>query len=111
MPVYEYECTSCGKHTEAMQKFSDPPLAECPDCGCGLRKLISNTSFVLKGSGWYADGYSAPSESGGPDKSGKPDKKDKPDIKDKPDKKDASASKKETPKDKKPEKKAVSTGE
>jgi putative FmdB family regulatory protein len=105
MPVYEYECTSCGEHTEAMQKFSDPPLSECPECGGELRKLISSTSFVLKGSGWYADGYSASSDDGGPDK---PDKTDK---KDKPDKKAASTSKKEAPKEVKPEKKAVSAGE
>jgi predicted nucleic acid-binding Zn ribbon protein len=43
-----------------MQRFSEEPLRECRECGGSLRKLISSTSFVLKGSGWYADGYSAP---------------------------------------------------
>lgn len=60
MPVYEYECNACGSRTEAIQKFSDDPLTECVKCGGVLRKLISNTAFVLKGSGWYADGYATP---------------------------------------------------
>jgi len=59
MPIYEYKCEDCGAHTEAIQKFSDEPLTTCEDCGGRLHKLISNTSFVLKGSGWYADGYSS----------------------------------------------------
>ncbi len=63
MPVYEYECESCGAHHEIMQKYTDMPLAECPACGGHLRKLISNTSFVLKGTGWYKTDYA--SSSGG----------------------------------------------
>ena len=62
MPIYEYRCESCGKVHEILQKFSDEPLKECPDCKGCLSKLISNTSFVLKGSGWYADGYSSTSK-------------------------------------------------
>lgn len=57
MPVYEYECLSCGKTHEVQQRFSDDPLNECPDCNGALRKLISRTSFVLKGSGWYKTDY------------------------------------------------------
>lgn len=57
MPVYEYECVACGLTTEAMQKFSDDPLAVCPECGGRLKKLISNSSFVLKGTGWYVTDY------------------------------------------------------
>jgi len=53
MPIYEYECTSCGKITEVMQKFSDAPLTQCPSCGGSLRKLISLSTFHLKGTGWY----------------------------------------------------------
>jgi len=49
MPIYEYGCAKCGKTHEIMQKFSDVPLAVCPDCGGEVKKLISNTSFVLKG--------------------------------------------------------------
>jgi putative FmdB family regulatory protein len=60
MPIYEYRCMSCDKEHEVIQKFSDDPLETCPDCGGELNKVISNTSFVLKGSGWYSDGYSSP---------------------------------------------------
>ena len=59
MPVYEYGCLKCGKTHEIMQKFSDAPMATCPDCGATVKKLISNTSFVLKGTGWYATDYAA----------------------------------------------------
>jgi putative FmdB family regulatory protein len=58
MPVYEYACDSCGKQTEAMQRISDAPLKKCPNCGkMALRRLISLSSFQLKGSGWYATDY------------------------------------------------------
>ncbi|SMC27479.1 putative regulatory protein, FmdB family [Desulfacinum hydrothermale DSM 13146] len=57
MPIYEYECTQCGQITEAMQKFSDPPLTECEHCHGELRKLISMSTFHLKGSGWYVTDY------------------------------------------------------
>lgn len=60
MPVYEYECVQCGKHLEVMQKFSDKPLTKCPDCSGKMKKLISNTSFVLKGTGWYVTDYASP---------------------------------------------------
>ncbi|MBI4237351.1 MAG: zinc ribbon domain-containing protein [Deltaproteobacteria bacterium] len=57
MPMYEYGCKQCGKQTEVLQKMSDAPLTTCPDCGGTLERLISQTSFVLKGGGWYKDGY------------------------------------------------------
>jgi putative FmdB family regulatory protein len=57
MPLYEYECTQCGQIEEALQKFSDKPLKKCRHCSGSLRKLISNTSFHLKGSGWYVTDY------------------------------------------------------
>jgi putative FmdB family regulatory protein len=60
MPLYEYECTKCGEIEEAIQKFSDPPLTTCPHCSGKLNKLISQSSFHLKGTGWYATGYSKP---------------------------------------------------
>jgi putative FmdB family regulatory protein len=58
MPLYEYQCTACGKIEEAIQKFSDAPLTTCRHCSGKLNKLISQSSFHLKGSGWYATGYS-----------------------------------------------------
>jgi putative FmdB family regulatory protein len=57
MPIYEYECLSCGKRCEVIQKFNDEPLSSCPDCGGHMHKLISHSSFVLKGTGWYVTDY------------------------------------------------------
>ncbi len=60
MPVYEYHCEGCGQEFEAQRKFSDPPLEKCELCGKGpVTKLISRSSFALKGGGWYQSGYSA----------------------------------------------------
>lgn len=70
MPIYEYGCMKCGKTHEIMQKFSDAPMTVCPDCGGEVRKMISNTSFVLKGTGWYATDY-ASNKKGASDKSAK----------------------------------------
>lgn len=54
MPIYEYQCAACGHHLEAMQKLSDAPLKDCPQCGAAsLKKLISKSAFRLKGGGWY----------------------------------------------------------
>jgi len=61
MPIYEYACTKCGRVTEAWQKFSDAPLEECEACGGNLKKLISQNSFHLKGSGWYVTDYAGKS--------------------------------------------------
>jgi putative FmdB family regulatory protein len=57
MPIYEYECQQCHQTTEAMQKFSDSPLTECPSCSGTLKKMISQSSFHLKGAGWYVTDY------------------------------------------------------
>jgi len=65
VPIYEYSCTKCGKTVEAMQKMSDPPLKKCPQCGGTLAKMISSTSFVLKGTGWYATDYAKKSNGSG----------------------------------------------
>ncbi|NBU20846.1 zinc ribbon domain-containing protein [bacterium] len=57
MPLYEYQCEKCEKVHELMQKFSDSPLESCPDCQGKVSKLMSRTSFALKGSGWYTTDY------------------------------------------------------
>ena len=57
MPIYEYKCTKCSKQFEVTQKMTDVPLIECESCGGRLTKLITSTSFVLKGSGWYVTDY------------------------------------------------------
>ena len=56
MPIYEYECSKCGV-IEVMQKIKDAPLKKCPECGGKVKKLVSQSSFHLKGSGWYATDY------------------------------------------------------
>ena len=57
MPVYEYECQSCGRRIEKIQKFSDPPLTQCETCGGPLKKVLSPSALVFKGSGFYITDY------------------------------------------------------
>ncbi len=57
MPLYEYECTACHRHTEKIQKFSDPEITTCPHCGGLLKRVITAPAISFKGGGWYADGY------------------------------------------------------
>lgn len=58
MPIYEYRCEACGAELEKLQKISDPVLRDCPECGREtLVKLVSATSFRLKGSGWYESDF------------------------------------------------------
>lgn len=57
MPIYEYQCESCGQRTEVMQRISDDPLTLCEVCSGPLKKLISAPSFQFKGSGWYVTDY------------------------------------------------------
>ena len=64
MPIYEYQCSKCGEIFEAFQKISDAPLTECRFCQGKVEKLISQSSFQLKGSGWYLTDY-AKKTSGG----------------------------------------------
>lgn len=65
MPIYEYECTNCGRVEEAFQKISEEPLTTCSHCQGRLHKLISQSSFHLKGSGWYVTDYGGSKSSGG----------------------------------------------
>jgi len=60
MPIYEYQCSGCGKHFEIFQKMTDKPLTECRECKGKLSKLISNCAFHLKGNGWYVTDYKKP---------------------------------------------------
>ena len=66
MPLYEYECDSCGHRFERIRKFSDPPLEVCPECGKSpVRKLVSSSAIQFKGSGFYITDYAkknSPSE-------------------------------------------------
>lgn len=54
MPIYEYQCENCGKIAEFFQNIKDEPVQTCPDCQKdALKKIVSSTSFQLKGTGWY----------------------------------------------------------
>jgi putative FmdB family regulatory protein len=72
MPTYEYACSACGHQLEAQQRMSEDPLVECPQCGeAALRKQLNNAGgFVLKGGGWYKDGYSTAKERSNADDGG-----------------------------------------
>jgi putative FmdB family regulatory protein len=63
MPVYEYQCSRCGHLKEVFQKISESPLEVCPRCNGKLKKIISQSTFHLKGSGWYVTDYANKSNS------------------------------------------------
>jgi len=63
MPIYEYICKKCGREFEVIQKFSDGPLKTCSECKGRLSKIISQSSFHLKGSGWYVTDYAGKTKS------------------------------------------------
>jgi putative FmdB family regulatory protein len=80
MPIYEYVCEKCGKLNDVFQKLNDPPPEQCNGCGAKgrLTKIMSRSSFVLRGGGWYSDLYSSPKKDSGaeaaPKKEGEPKK-------------------------------------
>src|SRR5689334_22524150 len=67
MPIYEYRCNACNNQFELRQKFSDPPADRCSKCGGTVHKIVSATSFSLKGAGWFGDGYGKKAESSNSD--------------------------------------------
>lgn len=77
MPIYEYECTECGRIAEAWQRFSDRPLTVCQHCSGRLQKLISQSAFHLKGTGWYVTDYADKSSGPSARKAKKPGEKAK----------------------------------
>ena len=64
MPLYEYQCESCQKVTERIQKFSDPLMETYPACGGTVKKLLSSPAFQFKGTGWYITDYARKSSNG-----------------------------------------------
>ena len=92
MPIYEYACAKCESEFEVEQRITDDPIKSCPKCRSRrVKRLISQTSFSLKGGGWYADGYG----SSGAGKGGEQGKSDSSSGSDK-----ASPGKQDTAKDK-----------
>ncbi len=69
MPIYEFQCTKCAHVDELLMRFSDPAPTGCSSCGAPTQKLISNSSFALKGGGWYATDYGNKGPSSGSDSS------------------------------------------
>jgi putative FmdB family regulatory protein len=63
MPLYEYQCESCAKRFERIQKYSDPPIETCPSCGSHVKKLLSSPAIQFKGSGFYINDYAKKSQS------------------------------------------------
>jgi putative FmdB family regulatory protein len=63
MPIYEYHCSHCGTF-ETMQRITEPPLKRCPTCKGKVERMVSRTSFILKGNGWYATDYARSSSKG-----------------------------------------------
>jgi putative FmdB family regulatory protein len=101
MPLYEYECDTCGHRFEIIRKFSDPPVDTCPVCGGGVHKLQSAPAFHLKGSGWYITDYAKKDQAGAKAEGGSTDTKDAKDTKETTDAKPAdTAAKTETKTDK-----------
>ncbi len=70
MPLYEYQCRSCGDVSEVIQRMSDDPLSTCEKCGGELKKLLSAPAFQFKGSGWYVTDYANKSGDNGKGDSG-----------------------------------------
>jgi putative FmdB family regulatory protein len=70
MPIYEYRCDKCGDF-EITQKITDKPLGRCPTCKGKVKRLISNTSFQLKGTGWYVTDYARKDKGTGAEKNSK----------------------------------------
>ena len=89
MPIYEYECTKCGEIEEVFQKFSDKPLNKCRHCSGKLHKLISQSTFHLKGTGWYVTDYASKSKTNASTSKKKPDKTSTEKASSTPDKKSA----------------------
>ena len=98
MPIYEYKCKKCGHRFERIQKFSDPHVKKCPDCGGAVEQVISAPAVQFKGSGWYVTDYAKSGSKSGSGESGGKDiaAKDSGKKEDKKESKPKSESKSET---------------
>ena len=65
MPLYEYKCLKCGRHTDKIEKVSGPHLKKCPHCGGKVESVITAPAIKFKGSGWYVTDYAGKSPDGG----------------------------------------------
>jgi putative FmdB family regulatory protein len=76
MPLYEYQCKKCGHRFEKIQKFSDPKIKKCPECGGAVEQIITAPAVQFKGSGWYVTDYAKKSHAPAASDSGKESKKE-----------------------------------
>jgi len=109
MPIYEYTCQKCGAHLEVMQKISDKPLSRHGKCGGKLTKEWSQTSFQLKGSGWYVTDYAGKKAEAKESKA--ESSESKPAAESKAETKEAKPASKESKKAKEPKASAASAGD
>jgi putative FmdB family regulatory protein len=98
MPLYEYECKKCHHRFERIQKFSDPHVKKCPDCGGPIEQVISAPAVQFKGSGWYVTDYAKKSSSGSASSSSNGDSASKKDVQTKSEDSSKSESSKESSK-------------
>lgn len=111
MPIYEYVCQKCGHHLEVMQKLSDKPLSKCPECRGKLEKIISQTSFQLKGAGWYVTDYAGRSKTEKTETADKKPEGDKKEAGDKSEKQEpGEKGEKQEPSEKKGKKETAKAG-
>jgi putative FmdB family regulatory protein len=96
MPLYEYECKKCGHRFERIQRFSDPMVKKCPECGGKVEQMISAPAVQFKGSGWYVTDYAKKGSGSGSSSESKSDSDGKGDSKDSGSKDKDSGAKKES---------------
>ena len=102
MPLYEYQCKKCKHRFEKIQKFSDPPVKKCPECGGAVEQLLSAPAVQFKGTGWYVTDYAKSGGGGKSSKDAEPSESSAGEAKEsKPEKADKSADKSEDKKSKK----------
>jgi len=87
MPLYEYECKKCGHRFERIQRFSDPPVKKCPECGGKVEQVISAPAVQFKGSGWYVTDYAKKPAAAGSNSDSAPKSESTTDSKESKDKK------------------------
>ena len=87
MPIYEYECKKCHHRFERIQKFSDPHVKKCPECGGAVELVLSAPAVQFKGSGWYVTDYGKSTSSASHSKNGESKKEGKAEEKSKPESK------------------------
>ena len=101
MPLYEYRCLKCNRHTEKIENLNGPHLKKCPHCGGKMESVITAPAIQFKGSGWYVTDYGKKTSGGDSGKSEKGEKQEKAEKAEKSEKSEKSDSKPAPSKDKK----------